>query len=339
MPFMQHLTDALAWLGRQGTRAVALSIFVGLAVPQFAAVFKPFIGATIFAMLTLAFLRVNPAELRGLFTRPALIVIATVWTMAILPLIMGSAHLLLGTDRIAPGVLTALILQGAAPPVTLAPVLAALMGLDAAVALALLVLATAATPITTPLIASYFLGVSLPVSPAILGLKLFLFLAGAAGGGMVLRWLLGQARLDRGREHIDGANVLLMFIFAIALMDGVAARAIADPLLVFSILAICFAVNLAQILLTTIVFVTIGWRRAFGLGVATGSRNMGLAVATVGAGMTDVTWLYFSLAQFPIYLLPQILKPLARLLPHKADPNASRDALLAARQHDSDTSG
>jgi len=35
------LAAALSWLGRQGTRAVATSIFVGIAVPPLAAWFKP----------------------------------------------------------------------------------------------------------------------------------------------------------------------------------------------------------------------------------------------------------------------------------------------------------
>jgi BASS family bile acid:Na+ symporter len=38
---------------------------------------------------------------------------------------------------------------------------------------------------------------------------------------------------------------------------------------------------------------------------------MGLMLAATGGIVPDLTWLYFALAQFPIYLLPQILKPLA----------------------------
>jgi BASS family bile acid:Na+ symporter len=30
--------------------------------------------------------------------------------------------------------------------------------------------------------------------------------------------------------------------------------------------------------------------------------------------VSDVAWLYFAVAQFPIYLLPHLLKPLARRL-------------------------
>jgi BASS family bile acid:Na+ symporter len=48
------------------------------------------------------------------------------------------------------------------------------------------------------------------------------------------------------------------------------------------------------------------------LGLAADSRNMGLMLAAAGSSVPDLTWLYFALAQFPIYLLPQMLKPVAR---------------------------
>src|SRR5260370_2582834 len=61
---------ALAFLGRHGTRAVAVSIFLGLAVPPLAALFKPFFPEAIFLLLTPAFPRVHPPELPPRFPYP-----------------------------------------------------------------------------------------------------------------------------------------------------------------------------------------------------------------------------------------------------------------------------
>ena len=36
------------------------------------------------------------------------------------------------------------------------------------------------------------------------------------------------------------------------------------------------------------------------------------AFAAKGRAVPDLTWLYFAIAQFPIYLMPSMLKPLAR---------------------------
>jgi BASS family bile acid:Na+ symporter len=42
--------------------------------------------------------------------------------------------------------------------------------------------------------------------------------------------------------------------------------------------------------------------------------NMGLMLAATGGVLPDVTWLYFALSQFPIYLSPLLLKSLVRRL-------------------------
>ena len=104
----------LAWLGRQGTRAVALSLFAGLALPWLAAAMKPLFTPSVFVLLCLAFLRVDPAALRRRFGRPGLVLAATAWMMIATPLACGPLLAWLGLE---PGVLIALTFQVVAPPV------------------------------------------------------------------------------------------------------------------------------------------------------------------------------------------------------------------------------
>ncbi len=92
-----------SWAGRHGTLLAAASIFVGLAVPPLAAAVKPYLGEAIIVMLTLAFLRVDPTELRDHFTRPGLIAAATLWVMLIVPAVLGTLFLSLGVDQSMPG--------------------------------------------------------------------------------------------------------------------------------------------------------------------------------------------------------------------------------------------
>lgn len=61
MPILNGLAAALAWLGRQGTRALAASIFLGLAVPPLAAYVKPYLGKSVFVLLLFSYLRTDPA--------------------------------------------------------------------------------------------------------------------------------------------------------------------------------------------------------------------------------------------------------------------------------------
>ena len=69
-------------------------------------------------------------------------------------------------------------------------------------------------------------------SPLALGLRLVLMLAGAACVGIAVRSIAGKPWVERQAERIDGLNVVVLFLFAVALMGDVAANTIARPLFV-----------------------------------------------------------------------------------------------------------
>src|SRR6478672_875144 len=217
---------ALSWLGRQGTRAVAASIFIGIVTPPLAALFKPIFPFALFVLLCLAFLRVDPAEVRAHFSRPLIVGAAAAWMMLATPLLIGLTLVLFGVPDRLPGLYVAMILQAAAPPVISAPTLAALMGLDAALSLATLVVCTAVTPFTAPMFATLFVGPGMAISPVALGAKLLALLAGAAIVAAAVRRFAGKAWIARQAGRIDGLSIIALFFFAVGLMDGVLAAII-----------------------------------------------------------------------------------------------------------------
>jgi predicted Na+-dependent transporter len=312
MPLIAALAAALSWLGRQGTRAVAASIFIGIMVPPLAALLKPIFAYALFVLLCLAFLRVDPAEVRKHFSRPAIVAAAAAWMMLGTPLMIGLALVAFGMSDHLPGLYVAMILQAAAPPVISAPTLAALMGLDAALSLATLVVCTALTPLTAPIFATLFVGPSMAISPVALGGKLLALLAGAAIVAALVRRFGGNEWVARQSERIDGLSVIALFFFAVALMDGVLVAILSEPLKMLGLTVLSFALSLGLAALTAFVFARLGAGQALALGLAAGNRNMGLMLAAAGTAVPDLTWLYFAVAQFPIYLMPAILKPLAR---------------------------
>jgi BASS family bile acid:Na+ symporter len=312
MHLIARAGEALAGLGRQGTRAMAVSIFVGLALPPLAAAFKLLVAPAIFVLLVLAFLRVDPAALRGEFARPLPVLLATIWIMAATPLALGAVYALLG-DGIPGELKLALVLQAAAPPIITAPAVAAILGLDAALALAALIASTVVTPLSAPLFAELFAGEALPLDAAALALRLGFFLGGSFLTAAVIRHRIGRQRVLEAREHIDGLNMIALVVFAIALMESVSARLLGEPGLVLALLALSFGITFGLMALTALVFSLAGIKRSLALGWASGNRNMGVMLA-VAAGLPDLVWLYFALAQFPIYLGPQLMAPLVRRL-------------------------
>jgi BASS family bile acid:Na+ symporter len=200
-----------------------------------------------------------------------------------------------------------------APGLMSSPALAALLGLDVALTLATLIAATAITPFTASLFTHVFLGTAL-AAPLEFGLRLFLIIAGCALAAGVIRVIAGRRFIEAQREAIDGLSVIAMSMFAIAAMDGAMDHFRADPILVVKLTALAFLLALASIAVTAIVFKRAGRARAFAIGLIAGNRNVGLMLAATGFAIPDIAWLYFTVAQFPIYLLPHLLKPIARRL-------------------------
>ena len=311
MPILTGLTAALAWLGRQGTRALAASVFFGLAVPPLAAYVKPFLGETVFVLLLFSYLRTDPAAFRRYIKTPGLTIAAALWVMVAVPLLFGTGYALSGIREGIPALYPIMILQMAITPITSSAAFAALMGLDVAFSLAALIVSNALSPLTTVVFSYLFLGSSL-FSPIELGVKLFFFFAGAGALAYAIRRIAGQPWIERQKEPIDGLNVIAVFIFAIAAMDGVPRQVLADPLFAIELFALIIVLSCALIGLSVLVFWRAGLDHGLVIGLLAGFRNIGLVMATLGATLPELAWFYFAMVQFPIYLLPVVLKPLAR---------------------------
>jgi hypothetical protein len=302
----------ISWLGRQGTRAVAALVVIGIALPSIGAVFKPYVTEAVFVLLCIAFLRVDIAAVKTYLRRPAVVLAATAWTSAAIPLLFGLGCRTFGLPQKAPELFLGLMLQAVASPMMAAPALASLMGLDATLVLVTLVTSTALVPITAPLFALVFVGSTFSISPLMLAAKLFAILAGAALAGLGLRRFFGLAAIERHKDRIDGFNVIVLFVFVAAVMESVRVRVLTAPMITMALAALAFVVFFAVLLLTVIMFLPSGRDRALALGFMASQRNMGLMLAATGGALPDLTWLYFALSQFPIYLSPQLLQPLTR---------------------------
>jgi hypothetical protein len=309
---------ALDWLGGQGTRALATLVVLGIALPPVDRLLRPFVTEAVLALLCIAFLRLDVTALRLYLGRPGIVLAATAWTTLAVPALFGGICLSLGLERWAPELFLGLMLQGVASPMMAAPAFAALMGLDATLILLTLIVSTASVPLTAPLFAHLFMGDALSFTPLQLGLKLGLILAGSAGVGLGLRSLFGAPAIRRQGRRIDGLNILVLYVFVAAVTEDIAATFVARPALVLGLLALAFAVCLAVLFVSLLAFAWAGRERALALGCMAAQRNMGLMLAATGGVLPDRAWLYFALAQFPIYLAPLLLKPLGRRKPRDA---------------------
>jgi len=302
----------LSWLGTQGTRALAALVVIGIALPPVGAVLKPYVTEAVFVLLCIAFLRVDMAALKAYARRPTIVLAATAWTSVAVPILFFLSCYAVGLDAKAPDLFLSLMLQATVSPMMAAPALVALMGLDATLVLATLLTSTALMPLTAPLFTHAFVGPTLAISPLGLGVKLFAIIAGAALVGFALRRICGLAAIEQHKAKIDGINILVLFVFVAAIMESVGVRFLAAPLITLALAGLGFAVFFAIFFLTMHVLAAAGRERALALAFMVAQRNMGLMLAATGGALPELTWLYFAVSQFPIYLSPQLLQPLAR---------------------------
>ena len=303
----------LAWIGRQRTRAVAALVVIAIALPPLGAVLKPFVTEAVIGLLFIAFLRIDVEAFRSYLRKPGIVLAASVWTSFAVPLLFGLGCWIAGVETIGPALFLGLMLQAVASPMMAAPAFAALMGLDATLVLCTMIVSTVITPISAPLFA-YAMGLELTLTPLSLGLKLGAILAGSASAGLLLQRMLGVDAILKHREQIDGVNILILFVFVSAVMRDVGVRFLDEPLLMLALTVLAFTVFGLLLSATYLVFLKSGAKSAFALGMVTSQRNMGLMLAATGGVLPDLTWLYFAVSQFPIYLSPQMLQPIARII-------------------------
>ncbi|CAL77271.1 conserved hypothetical protein; putative membrane protein [Bradyrhizobium sp. ORS 278] len=316
---------ALSWLGNQGTRAIALVLFVAIAVPPVGELTRPYVTHAIFLLLCISFMRVDIVLLRAHLRRPLLVVAATAWTTIAVPALVGTIARLTGFDAAAPELHLALMLQATASPMMASPALAGLMGLDATLVLITLVTSTALVPLTAPVFAYVFLGQTLALSPAALGLKLAAILAGAVAAATAVRLAFGIEAIRRHRAPIDGFNICILFVFASAIMAHFLSDLVTSPFRMLGLAVLAFAVFFLLLGITMLLFRGAGRERAMALGVMVSLRNMGLMLAATEGAIPGTTWLYFAMSQFPIHLAPQLLRPFAERLRATPLPSGGTD--------------
>ncbi len=312
------ITSALAWLGRYGAQGFALSVFIGLALPQFAAAARPLLGVSIFVFVMLTFARAEEDRVRALVARPKPLALAMLWLILAPAALITLFLMAIGRENLDPGLVLGLAVMGAAPPIMSAPAVAMMLGLEPTLLLTAVLLTTLSAPLLSPLLIDLIAGAAVPLDLRVLIQRLLLIIGGATVGAMLLRKTLGMERIRANKETFDGIGVVMYFVFAVAAMDGVIDATLARPGMVAQFLVLAFAMAGLGFATAWIALRALPPAERFVLGYGTLQRNMGLLIAALGAATPQTTFLFFALAQFPIYLMPLIVKPLAERLKRQA---------------------
>ena len=300
----------LGILGRWARWALPAGVFVGVALPDLAALLRPLLTAAVIGTLTSALLRLDWGHLAAAVRRPALPAAIAAWQLLASPLLAWGASLLVG---LPPDLRLLLVLQAAAPPIGSAAVFAMILGLDGVLAVIGTVATTLLLPLTlTPLVALLLPGAGIEVDLAAFFARVTLLVLLPFALAWGLRRLIGTQRLARNDDVLGGLNVLLLVIFAIAVMDGVTARLLRDPGFIGLLLAMACMATAVLHLAGYLLFRRAGIAAGYQATILSGNRNMGLMLVVTAGTAGEAFSLYVGIAQVPMYFAPLLLMPFLR---------------------------
>jgi BASS family bile acid:Na+ symporter len=307
-------------LGHHATLMLAGGALFGLALPGAAETARPLLAPLVSGLLALALMRLRREEALAQLRAPLAPLLAVPW------LLLGTAPLMLGVVTLAgpldsPGVEAGMVMMAASSPITAAPAIALMMGLPLPVCLATTLLATVLVPLTAPWLLGAVLALPLSVDAGALAWRL----TGVVGGGLLLALVARRMTTPewraRNARRLDGVAVILLFAFALAIMAGVGEVLAGDPWRVVRLIGLSFVLCAGMMAATTVLFLPFGRGTALGVGYLSSSRNMGILLAALPPAAEPDIGLWFALAQFPLYMLPAMLRPLvARVAPAPGKP-------------------
>lgn len=300
----------LAALGRSARWALPAGVFLGVAVPPLAALARPLLTAAVIGTLTAALLRLDWAGLARTVRRPARPALVVAWLLLASPAV---CWVVAGALGLPADLRLALLLQWAAPPIGSAAVFALILGVDGLLAMVGAVAATLLLPLTlTPLVALLLPASGVEVDLAAFAGRVALVVGAPFVLAGALRAAVGVERLVRADDVLGGLNVVLLVVFAVAVMDGVTATLLADPPAIARLLVMaCVSAALLHAAGRCLLWQAEP-RAAWAAALLSGNRNMGLMLA-VTAGTAGPTFsLYVGIAQLPMYFAPLLLGPVVR---------------------------
>jgi len=311
---MELLDHVLRRMGRHATALLPFSLLVGVVFQDLAAAARPLVGPLATILMMLALVRTDWPRVRALLRRPGLAIVLSAALLIAVPLAVWPIWQAL---PVWPGLAAALCLSAMAPAITSAPTMAAFLRLDVSLALLVALITNFAVPLTLPPLALGLLGLDLQIGAGALSLRLAAIVLIALAGAIAIRRWLGAEGLRHNSERIDGCAVAVLIVFAIPLMDGIVARANAEPLKLAGFIVGSFAgMALTNAVMTLGALPFLDRHTALTAGYCSNGRNNALLMAVLPATADPDIFLFIAAVQVPIYVMPTLLQPIyRRLLP------------------------
>jgi len=301
------LTDVLIVATRLGRWVLPLGLAAGVIFPGTSALLRPWLPEMAAGLLLLSAFRIGVK--RGIGSAGDIgRTLALVGMMQFLAPALFAG--MLGAFAVpAVPALAAVLLVLAGSPISGAPNICILLGLNAAAALRLLLLGTALLPFSA--LAAFALWPDLMGGRDILGPVLRLMAAVLGGGtaGFLLRAALDARMTPRAEEAVDGVSTLLLAVMVVGLMSAVGPALRESPLDLAAWLVFACILNFGlQIAAARLVRLTPLRDDAGAIGVVAGNRNIALFLVALPPDVIAPLLIFIGCYQVPMFLTPLVMR-------------------------------
>ncbi|MEM1344054.1 MAG: hypothetical protein AAGI34_05650 [Pseudomonadota bacterium] len=296
----------LEWIGARARWVLALGVVLATLLPTLSAALRPWLPGLVALLICLAMSRLDLAMLAQRALAPRRLGLLLLWTGALLVLSPILYYALARGAGLPEAHVAALVYTAAAPPITSATGLCLIMGLDAVLALELTVIASLATPLIGPVVIQTLLGTAVPLDATAMMLRVGAMIGAGALAALVLRRLLGPARIAAHTRAFDGVAALAMLLFIVPLFDGFWGLVTAEPALAATMLGLSVVANFGvQALTAALLRTRLAPETAGAAGLIWGNRTVALYLAALPFD-PDFT-LYVALYQVPMLFTPLMM--------------------------------
>ncbi len=309
-----HEGDDSSGLRQFGRFVVFGGVLLGLGVPEIAAELRPYLAPLLVATLVFGLLRADLSRLTN-YRKQALPIAGLLFALLVLsPIFVAlEAKVVLVPYGLPAGIADGLVLAALSPPLLAAPAIAFLLGLDSLLALVVALIAHLLAPLTITVLAHWLVGPQLQISMFELMARLVLIIGTGFALGMALRQVKAPARYERQcRSCVDVMSVVTLTLLAIALMDGVAEMAWANPQYVMLAVACGFVLNPLLQLLGAFLFVKSGFQGSLTVGLLAGYRNTGVMIAALAGSAPPSVIAFLAIVQIPAFIIPLLSGPILK---------------------------
>jgi BASS family bile acid:Na+ symporter len=243
----------------------------------------------------------------GWVRQPLAPALLTVWLTLACPLLVWA---IASGLHVPPEWTVLIVLQAAGPPIGSAAAFAMFLGLEASLCMVSTVWATLALPLTLTLIVAGLLPqFGIEVDLWLFFARVLVLVALPFVLAALLRRWIGVHRLQAHDADLAGLNVVMLVVFAVAVMEGVQGILRTNTTLALSLLALaCASVALGH----AVGYALCRWRglnTAYTGALLSGNRNMGLLLVVTAGTAGEWFSLYVAIVQIPMYFAPLLLGP------------------------------